>query len=55
MKPWHVLSGTLFLAGVGSAVYGFWLLYHPLGWILGGLVAALEALLIDREASRESR
>lgn len=32
----------------GLVAYGFWLAWHPLGWIVGGVLLALTAYLVDR-------
>lgn len=29
--------------GLIATVYGFWLIYHPLGYIIGGLTLTMEA------------
>lgn len=41
-------STFLYIAGLSAVVYGFWLLFHPLGWIIGGVFLFAIALLIDR-------
>jgi hypothetical protein len=52
-----ISAGSLvaYLGGLGCATYGFWLIFHPLGWIVGGILLFGIALLIDRERSHESR
>lgn len=37
-----------FLGGVASAAYGVWLVYHPAGFIAGGLAVSGGAYLLAR-------
>lgn len=39
------------IAGVGAITYGFWLIYHPAGWIVGGSLALAGAWLAARKAA----
>lgn len=42
----RVLLSASVVVGVGSAVFGCWMIYAPLGWIVGGLsLVGLSALL----------
>jgi len=50
IKVFGTVSLALYLLGLGCTVYGCWLLFHPLGWIVGGLLLFVIAMLIDREA-----
>ena len=43
-----VLKHALFLAGLAGFTYGCWLIYRPAGWMIGGLLIAWFALLLDR-------
>lgn len=42
------MTHALLFAGVAAIVYGVWAIYHPAGFIAGGLLASATALLIDR-------
>lgn len=44
-----VLIHLLYLLGLACAVYGVWLIYHPAGWVVGGVLLVVFAMLIDRE------
>ncbi len=35
-----------FFCGLGMFVYGAWLLCHPVGWMLAGLVIAVPSVLV---------
>ncbi len=37
------------LTGLAALVYGSWLIYHPAGFIVGGLMLFLLSLVLDRE------
>lgn len=39
------LDGAFFV-GAGLAAYGFWLAWHPLGFIIGGLGVSASAYLV---------
>ena len=43
-----ILAGLVFLAGLGLFAYGCWLAWHPLGFIMGGLVLTAGALFFER-------
>jgi len=42
------------LAGAGSIAYGAWLVYPPAGFIVGGGLVLLGAVLLGAKASRRS-
>lgn len=39
---------VLYLLGLAAVVYGVWLIYHPAGFIVAGILLVLFSLLIDR-------
>lgn len=45
-----LVKHLLFMAGVLLICYGFWLAWHPLGWILLGAVVVYSALLFDKSS-----
>lgn len=40
----------LFLGGLLGLSYGCWLIYHPLGWIVAGLLLVGISFLFDKLA-----
>lgn len=44
-----VAAVLLVMCGLASVIYGCWLVYHPAGWIIGGLLVAVISLLVARE------
>lgn len=36
-------------------VYGLWLAWHPLGWIVGGLVVSVCAVMLDYSTRSDKR
>lgn len=42
------LKMLLFVVGLLGVVYGSWMIYRPLGWIIGGVLCIFFALLIDK-------
>ena len=44
-----VLEKVLFFGGMGSVVWGCWMVYRPLGPIIGGLLAVWLGMLISVE------
>jgi hypothetical protein len=47
------LTLALCLAGLAAIVYGSWLVYHPAGFIVGGLLLFLLSLIVDRESKSQ--
>lgn len=39
------------VCGLALAAYGFWLAWHPLGFILGGLMLIITGILYERGAA----
>lgn len=39
------------LVAFGLIAYGFWVAWEPLGYIVGGALLALVAVLLDRSAT----
>jgi hypothetical protein len=48
-----VSSNSLFYLGLASFIYGAWLMWHPAGWMVGGVLGVGVSVLIDREQARE--
>ncbi len=44
-----VLEKSLFFGGMGAVVFGCWMIYHPLGPIVGGGIAVWLGMLISVE------
>ncbi len=44
-----LLSALTFFAGLAVTVVGLWMIYHPLGVIVGGLVTAGLGLLTAKD------
>ena len=44
-----VLEKILFFGGMGSVVWGCWMVYHPLGPMIGGVLAVWLGMLISVE------
>ena len=44
-----VLEKILFFGGMGSVVWGCWMVYRPLGPIIGGVLAVWLGMLISVE------
>jgi hypothetical protein len=47
-----IVAGLAVLFGIGAFSYGFWLAWHPLGFIVGGLSASAVGVLLGRKAGR---
>ncbi len=47
-------SDVVLLLGFLGMAYGFWLAWHPLGFILGGIALIAFALMVER-GSKTSR
>ena len=48
-----ILAVLLVVAGLASATYGLWMIYHPLGWIAAGVFCiCAEMVISDRPRSR---
>lgn len=45
-----VITDIVGVCGAASVAYGAWAIYHPLGFIVGGLLAMAGALLVSRPA-----
>jgi len=45
----------IFVAGGAALVYGLWLAWAPLGWMFGGGVFVLWAILEERKARHAER
>jgi uncharacterized membrane protein YiaA len=41
------------VAGLFAFVYGLWLAWHPLGWMIGGLLLAACAFFVHYNALRD--
>ncbi len=50
-----MLKTALCLLGLAAIVYGFWLMYRPLGFIAGGMLLFILALIIDRIQEHNTR
>lgn len=50
-----IVAGLAVLFGVGLFSFGFWLAWHPLGFIMGGLAVAAVGILLGRRAPRSIR
>ena len=48
-------KNVLYVAGLVSFVYGWWQVWHPLGWILGGVLAVLLSFIIDKHEDKSGR
>ncbi len=42
----NIVQAILFFGGIGSISIGVWLIYHPAGYIVGGLFAIGIAFLL---------
>jgi glucose dehydrogenase len=42
------MTHGLLFAGLAFVVYGAWLIYHPAGFLVAGILLILFALLLDR-------
>lgn len=42
------MKQVLYYGGAAAFVFGCWQIYHPLGPIVGGVLAVLVSLLMDR-------
>ena len=43
------------LVGCGAVSYGFWLAWHPLGFIAGGVSASAVGVLLGRQVRNAQR
>jgi hypothetical protein len=50
----RIACNLLFLVGFLALVYGLWLAWHPLGFILGGLLLAAGAFFFEYNLQREA-
>ncbi|MBS1803523.1 MAG: hypothetical protein JST28_09150 [Acidobacteria bacterium] len=48
----ELVLDVMFLLGLAAASYGFWLAWHPLGFIVGGLLVAVFSFLTAQRRSR---
>lgn len=48
----RIACNIVFLAGFAGLVYGLWLAWHPLGFILGGLLLAAGAFFYEYNLQR---
>lgn len=57
MKPLllRIACNLAFLAGFAALVYGLWLAWRPLGFILGGLLLGAAAFFFDYNLQREAK
>lgn len=46
---------ALFLGGLSATTYGFYMIYRPLGPIVGGLIAVSLGMLLSSEPDESSR
>lgn len=44
---------TLFLVGLIAMVIGFYLMWHPLGWIIGGALFVAFAAILHNESTKK--
>jgi hypothetical protein len=45
-----IVAGLAVLTGIGVSSFGFWLAWHPLGFIVGGLMISAVGILLGRRA-----
>lgn len=45
----------LFFIGAALFAYGFWLAWHPLGFIFGGMIVAVFAFLTAQKSLQRNR
>jgi len=50
-----VAENVLLFGGMAAVTYGCWMIYHPLGPIVGGLLATRVAFMIEAERQNPSR
>jgi hypothetical protein len=50
-----VFTDLVVIAGLAAMSYGFWLAWPPLGFILGGLLAAAAGILRERGSATGRR
>lgn len=53
--PIAAISGLAILAGIAFFSYGFWLAWHPLGFIFFGLSLAAIGFMLGRRAADPRR
>lgn len=51
----RIACNLAFLVGFLGLVYGLWLAWHPLGFIVGGLLLAACAFFYDYNLQREAK
>jgi hypothetical protein len=44
-----IIAGVAVLFGIGVFSFGFWLAWHPLGFIMGGLSVSTLGILLGRK------
>lgn len=50
-----IMAGLAVLFGIAVFSYGFWLAWHPLGYIMGGLSILMVGVLLGRRARYSAR
>ena len=50
MKFRETVSDILVILGSTCVVYGAWMIFHPLGWIVGGLFCIVLGYVFSKEA-----
>jgi hypothetical protein len=45
----QLIVHLLYLIGVSAFVEGCWSIYHPLGWILGGVLLVALSMLVEKD------
>lgn len=50
-----IIAGIAVLFGASACSYGFWIAWHPLGFIVGGLSASALGILLGRRAQHQVR
>jgi len=48
----HVIADGLGFAGAGAIAYGAWLIYAPVGFLVGGVLLMALSMLIGRKLER---
>ena len=50
-----IVAGIAVIFGIALFSFGFWLAWHPLGFIMGGLSASAVGVLLGRRVQRPAR